>query len=520
MLSSRQGGTAWFVLFVVLSVVMPDACGGGNNSLEHLVRTSPSCKIFVLELGGDSRPFTDGALLAFQQGVKRKHGVDDAEAKRRSLGMMNGMEYHIHRALLRSKHRVHSAVDADLIFVANYAAYQHLGCEGAKACRAPETAVEQARATPWWGRRGGRDFVFTAGHPWAYYRSRALIKHCWTLVVDNDTVPELDAVHNGSPPGWEHPVVVPYVVTPNALPPAGAAGAARTAGVVDAARAVDAAGYDTTGGGGGAGAVPARAAPERPTLLYFNGFPSGSPTRRRILATVPSGAAGVSILDSHAPGQSLTHAEYVSQLHQSVFCLHLRGDTRSARRLFESIVAGCLPVIVSDGLRLPFAAFVDYRAFTIVLPESVADSPAQGALLAAVRAAAADRVRLRAMRAAMRRAVPFFVFRFRDDDDGGGGGGGSRGQVLADSEAGGAAGAGSRGGGGGGGGAGGGTEPDLDAGDAILEQLCHAHRARELEEQQQEQQWREREEPSPPGTRRERRKKKKKAAESEGCDWM
>lgn len=37
------------------------------------------------------------------------------------------------------------------------------------------------------------------------------------------------------------------------------------------------------------------------------------------------------------------------------------GDTPSSARLFDAIISGCIPVIVSDELELPFEGILDYR---------------------------------------------------------------------------------------------------------------------------------------------------------------
>lgn len=46
---------------------------------------------------------------------------------------------------------------------------------------------------------------------------------------------------------------------------------------------------------------------------------------------------------------------------RSLFCLNPAGDTPSSARLFDAIVSGCIPVIVSDELELPFEGILDYR---------------------------------------------------------------------------------------------------------------------------------------------------------------
>ena len=52
---------------------------------------------------------------------------------------------------------------------------------------------------------------------------------------------------------------------------------------------------------------------------------------------------------------------YVSSVTRSIFCLSPAGDTPSSARLFDAIVSGCIPVIVSDELELPFEGILDYR---------------------------------------------------------------------------------------------------------------------------------------------------------------
>ncbi|XP_023638876.1 probable arabinosyltransferase ARAD2 isoform X2 [Capsella rubella] len=62
-------------------------------------------------------------------------------------------------------------------------------------------------------------------------------------------------------------------------------------------------------------------------------------------------------------------------MHTSKFCLHPAGDTPSACRLFDSVASLCVPVIVSDGIELPFEDVIDYRKFCIFLRSDVALKP-------------------------------------------------------------------------------------------------------------------------------------------------
>ena len=70
------------------------------------------------------------------------------------------------------------------------------------------------------------------------------------------------------------------------------------------------------------------------------------------------------------------HEEYLQNLLRSRFCFAPRGDTASAKRLYEAIAAGCIPIVVSDKLRLPFESQVDWPAFSLRYKErDVADDP-------------------------------------------------------------------------------------------------------------------------------------------------
>lgn len=55
-------------------------------------------------------------------------------------------------------------------------------------------------------------------------------------------------------------------------------------------------------------------------------------------------------------GGKLKGQSYGQAMRDSRFCLHLRGDTSTSRRLSDSVAAGCIPVIVSDfiGPNMPF----------------------------------------------------------------------------------------------------------------------------------------------------------------------
>eukprot|EP01034_Spumella_vulgaris_P021906 gene21906-27983_t len=66
-----------------------------------------------------------------------------------------------------------------------------------------------------------------------------------------------------------------------------------------------------------------------------------------------------------------SHETYKHLLFNAEFCLCVRGDTASSGRLFSVIEAGCIPVLISDWLQLPFESLIDYSQFTLSFPERI-----------------------------------------------------------------------------------------------------------------------------------------------------
>ena len=56
---------------------------------------------------------------------------------------------------------------------------------------------------------------------------------------------------------------------------------------------------------------------------------------------------------------------YIQEVKESIFCLCPRGFAPWSRRLYDSILLGCIPVIIADYIELPFEDMIDYRKFTV-----------------------------------------------------------------------------------------------------------------------------------------------------------
>ncbi|CAI5463289.1 unnamed protein product [Closterium sp. Yama58-4] len=65
--------------------------------------------------------------------------------------------------------------------------------------------------------------------------------------------------------------------------------------------------------------------------------------------------------------QAMQHA-----MRRSLFCLVPEGNTVSSSRLFNAMVSGCIPVVVSDSILLPFEDLIDYTRFALFMPSHLA----------------------------------------------------------------------------------------------------------------------------------------------------
>jgi len=61
--------------------------------------------------------------------------------------------------------------------------------------------------------------------------------------------------------------------------------------------------------------------------------------------------------------------ELHTTMRQSVFCLAPLGDSSTAKRLFNAILAGCIPVLISDAAPLPFYNYLNYDEFMVRVHE-------------------------------------------------------------------------------------------------------------------------------------------------------
>ena len=105
---------------------------------------------------------------------------------------------------------------------------------------------------------------------------------------------------------------------------------------------------------------------ERETLLMFRGAINSFPNRREIADFLLKNTRGQ--MYDLGPSCS-TSKEYTAKMKNSRFCLYMRGTRVHSPRLIESMLFGCVPVILADDYELPLSWLVDWSAFSVMIPE-------------------------------------------------------------------------------------------------------------------------------------------------------
>ncbi|XP_010904725.1 probable arabinosyltransferase ARAD1 isoform X3 [Elaeis guineensis] len=201
-----------------------------------------------------------------------------------------------------------------------------------------QEALKWVTDQPAWQRSEGRDHILPVHHPWSFKTVRRFMKKAiWLL-------PDMDSTGNWYKPGqvWlEKDLILPYV--PNV-------------DFCDAKCFVE-------------------NQSKRSTLLFFRGRlkrNAGGKIRSRLVEVLHD-TEGV-VIEQGSSGEA-GKAAAQNGMRKSLFCLSPAGDTPSSARLFDAIVSGCIPVIVSDELELPFEGILDYRKIALFVSSSDAVQP-------------------------------------------------------------------------------------------------------------------------------------------------
>ncbi|KAM2731046.1 hypothetical protein EV1_002222 [Malus domestica] len=240
--------------------------------------------------------------------------------------------------LLKSVVRVHRQEEADLFYIPFFTTISFFLLEKQQCKALYREVVKWVTDQPAWNRSQGRDHILPVHHPWSFKSVRRLMKDAiWLL-------PDMDSTGNWYKPGQvylEKDLILPYVANVDFC----------DARCISETRS------------------------KRTTLLFFRGRlkrNAGGKIRSQLVAEL-NGADGVAIEEGTAGETGKAAAQ--NGMRKSVFCLSPAGDTPSSARLFDAIVSGCIPVIVSDELELPFEGILDYRKIALFISSSDAVRP-------------------------------------------------------------------------------------------------------------------------------------------------
>ncbi|XP_050221997.1 probable arabinosyltransferase ARAD1 [Mercurialis annua] len=300
-------------------------------------------RVYVYEMPSK---FTYDLLLLFRNSYRDTANLTSNGSPVHRLIEQHSVDYWLwadliapeHERLLKSVVRVHKQEEADLFYVPFFTTISFFLLEKQQCKALYREALKWVTDQPAWKRSGGRDHIFPIHHPWSFKSVRKYVKNATWLL------PDMDSTGNWYKPGQvflEKDLILPYVAN------------------VDLCDAKCASETEL----------------KRTTLLFFRGRlkrNAGGKIRAKLVAEL-SGADGV-VVEEGTAGEGGKAAAQIG-MRKSIFCLSPAGDTPSSARLFDAIVSGCIPVIVSDELELPFEGILDYRKIAMFVSSSDAIQP-------------------------------------------------------------------------------------------------------------------------------------------------
>ncbi|XP_057456080.1 probable glucuronoxylan glucuronosyltransferase IRX7 [Lotus japonicus] len=282
-------------------------------------------------------------LKVFVYDLPPKYNTDWLANERCSTHLF-ASEVAIHRALLTSEVRTFDPYDADFFFVPVYVSCNFSTINGFPAIGHARSLISSAvklisNDYPFWNRSRGSDHVFVASHDFGS------CFHTLEDVAMEDGVPEImknSIVLQTFGVKYDHPcqrvehVVIPPYISPESV--------RRN--------------------------FPANG--RRDIWVFFRGKMEVHPKNvsgrfysKKVRTMIWRRFNG----DRRFYLRRHRFAGYQSEIARSVFCLCPLGWAPWSPRLVESVALGCVPVIIADGIRLPFPSAVRWADISVTVAE-------------------------------------------------------------------------------------------------------------------------------------------------------
>ncbi|WJX68810.1 putative glucuronoxylan glucuronosyltransferase irx7, variant 2 [Trifolium repens] len=256
-------------------------------------------------------------------------------------------EVAIHTALLKSDVRTFDPYEADFFFVPVYVSCNFSTINGFPAighARALISSAVELVSTeyPFWNRSRGSDHVFVASHDFGacfHTLEDNAIREGIPAILKNSIVLQTFGVEHEHPCQDVENVVIPPYVSPEKV-----------------RRTLEKAPVDG----------------RRDIWAFFRGkmevHPknvSGRYYSKRVRTDIWRKFNG----DRRFYLQRHRYSGYQMEIARSVFCLCPLGWAPWSPRLVESVALGCVPVIIADGIRLPFSSAVNWADISLTVAE-------------------------------------------------------------------------------------------------------------------------------------------------------
>ncbi|KAH9607624.1 hypothetical protein KSS87_014134 [Heliosperma pusillum] len=286
-------------------------------------------------------------LKVYVYELPRKYNIDWLKNERCSKHLF-ASEVAIHKALLESDVRTFDPNEANYYFVPVYVSCNFSTINGFPAIGHARTLISSAielisSAFPYWNRTRGSDHVFVASHDFG------ACFHTLEDVAVSDGIPNIlkkSIILQTFGVKYKHPCQeVNHVVIPPYIPQESIQSTLKK--------------WPLNG--------------PRDIFAFFRGKMELNP--KNVSCRFYSKAVRTQIWRKYNNNPRFylkrnRYAGYQSEIARSIFCLCPLGWAPWSPRLVESVALGCIPVIIADGIQLPYEEVIPWAEISLVVAEN------------------------------------------------------------------------------------------------------------------------------------------------------